>query len=211
MDARLKKSKRFELGELLRERTRHFLLLTATPHNGKPEDFMLFMTLIDPERFGGHNQGSKVPDTSDVMRRLVKENLRTFEGKPLFPQRFAISRKFELSPPEDDLYVSVTAYVKAGMNRADRMKDGGDKRRGLLVGFALAGLQRRLASSPAAIHESLRRRRDRLHAQAEQLRALSAAGRFPLPTCPRASRWPTSKTSISTTMRTTNSNRSRTS
>ena len=77
--AELKKSQRFELGEVLRDRTRHFLLLTATPHNGKPEDFMAFMSLLDPERFGGRLRGGAVPDTSDLMRRLVKENLRTFD------------------------------------------------------------------------------------------------------------------------------------
>jgi SNF2 family DNA or RNA helicase len=176
----LKKTKRFELGELLRDRTRHFLLLTATPHNGKPEDFLAFMTLLDPERFGGRLRDDKVPDVSDIMRRLVKENLRTFEGKPLFTKRYAHSLRFQLSPDEDDLYQAVTTYVKEGMNRADRMLQEGDSRRGIIVGFALAGLQRRLASSPEAIYQSLRRRRDRLAAQAETLRRLASSG-SPIP------------------------------
>lgn len=172
----MRKTRRFLLGEVLRERTRHFLLLSATPHNGKNEDFLAFMTLIDPERFTGRLRNDEMPDVSDVMRRLVKENLRTFEGKRIFPQRFARSLNFELSDPETELYEAVTEYVRTGMNRAARMQEEGDKRRGIIVGFALAGLQRRLASSPAAIYHSLRRRRDRLSQQAEQLRRLAATG-----------------------------------
>ncbi len=186
----LRRTGRFMLGEALRECTRHLLLLTATPHNGKNEDFLAFMTLIDPERFAGRlrdgsgggsgadtdGDGPAMPDVSDVMRRLVKENLRTFEGKRLFPQRHAHSLNFELSEPEAELYKAVTDYVRNGMNRAARMREEGDKSRGIIVGFALAGLQRRLASSPAAIYHSLRRRRDRLDAQAAELRRLAASG-----------------------------------
>ena len=184
----LRRTKRFVLGETLRECTRHFLLLTATPHNGKNEDFLAFMTLIDPERFtgrlrdggGSDGGGPAMPDVSDVMRRKVKENLRTFEGKRLFPQRHAHSLNFELSEPEAELYEAVTDYVRHGMNRAARMREEGDKSRGIIVGFALAGLQRRLASSPAAIYHSLRRRHDRLNEQAAELRRLAASGQ-PVP------------------------------
>ena len=178
----LRKTKRFGLGEALRERTRHLLLLTATPHNGKDDDFLAFMTLVDPDIFEGQlrrraNSGDppEMPDTSQVMRRIVKENLRTFEGRRLFPKRYAHSLPFELSAPEAELYEAVTNYVRTGMNRALKMQEGGD-RRAMVVGFALAGLQRRLASSPAAIYHSLRRRRERLADQEAELRRLAASG-----------------------------------
>ena len=178
----LRRTKRFVLGEALRTRTRHLLLLTATPHNGRNDDFLAFMTLVDPDVFEGqlrrlHNTDelAKMPDTSQVMRRIVKENLHTFEGRRLFPERHAHSLTFELSARENELYEAVTNYVRTGMNRALRMQDGGD-RRGLMVGFALAGLQRRLASSPAAIYHSLRRRRDRLDEQSSEMRHLAASG-----------------------------------
>ncbi|MXW61888.1 MAG: DUF3883 domain-containing protein [Acidimicrobiaceae bacterium] len=178
----LRRTKRFVLGEALRERTRHLLLLTATPHNGKDDDFLAFMTLVDPDMFegqlrkrGNSDEAPEMPDTSGVMRRIVKENLRTFEGRRLFPQRHAHSLNFELSERETELYEAVTNYVSTGMNRALRMQEGGD-RRGLMVGFALAGLQRRLASSPAAIYHSLRRRRDRFTDQEAELRRLAASG-----------------------------------
>lgn len=172
----LKRTKRFLLGEVLRDRARHLLLLSATPHNGKNEDFLAFLTLLDAERFAGRLRDGKVPDINDVFRRRVKESLLTFEGKKLFPVRTAESINYELSAPEQALYDAVTNYVKHGMNRADELKEGGDKRRGLMVGFALAGLQRRLASSPAAIHESLRRRTDKLRAQCDILRRLAKNG-----------------------------------
>ena len=176
--AELKRTKRFALGELLRDRTRHFLLLTATPHNGKNEDFLAFLSLVHPDRFAGQLRGRPMPDVSDVMRRLVKENLRTFGGKRLFPKRFAHSAKFNLSEPETELYGAVTNYVRTGMAKAADMADSGaaGRRRGIIIGFALAGLQRRLASSPAAIFHSLRRRRERLDAQATELRRLAATG-----------------------------------
>lgn len=183
---KLNKTKRFALGELLGDHTRHLLLLTATPHNGKNEDFLAFMTLLDRDRFTGRLRNNELPDVSDVMRRLVKENLRTFDGTRLFPKRFATSLNFELSPPEQTLYDAVTDYVRHGMNRAARLAEAGDRRRGTLVGFALAGLQRRLASSPAAIYHSLRRRRDRLSQQATELRDLAASGKpIPLPSLPK--------------------------
>ena len=191
----LRKTKRFELGEVLRERTRHLLLLTATPHNGKDDDFLAFMTLVDPDIFEGQlrrransDEPPEMPDTTQVMRRIVKENLRTFEGRRLFPKRHAHSLTFELSAPETELYEAVTGYVRTGMNRALKMQEGGD-RRGVVVGFALAGLQRRLASSPAAIYHSLRRRRERLADQVSELRRLVASGNpVPVVNLPRGVR-----------------------
>ena len=153
---------RYKLGQLAREQTRNLLLLTGTPHNGKNEDFNLFLALLDPDRFEGRLRDQKAPDVSDIMRRLVKENLLTFEGKHLFPPRVATTIKYDLSPEEMNLYNAVTSYVQDGMNRAKLLESGPERRRGIAVGFALAALQRRLASSPHAIHESLRRRRERL-------------------------------------------------
>jgi superfamily II DNA or RNA helicase len=159
----VKRTLRYQLGEILRERARNLLLLTATPHNGSNDDFMLFMELIEPDVFGGRLRANqKLPDVSDYMRRYVKENLLTFEGTRLFPERRASTLKYELSDGEQRLYDAVTEYVKGGMVRAKQMEDSGDRRKGIAVGFALAALQRRLASSPDAIFHSLRRRRERL-------------------------------------------------
>lgn len=155
----IKYTKRFQLGRLLSSITRHFLLLTATPHNGKEEDFQLFMSLIDQDRFEGvARSGNQAVDVSDVMRRLVKEDLLKFDGTPLFPERMAYTVNYDLSPKEAQLYTAVTDYVQEEFNRADQL----NKDRKNTVGFALTILQRRLASSPEAIYQSLKRRRERL-------------------------------------------------
>ena len=169
---KLNKTKRYQLGERLRDLTRHLLLLTATPHSGKQESYMLFLALLDQDRFGGRLRGGQVPDASDLMRRCLKESLLTFEGKPLFPERRAYSVKYELSPPEQRLYDEVTDYVRHGMDRAKQIEQK-NRRRGLVVGFALAALQRRLASSPHAIYRSLRRRRERLENRLVELEAIA--------------------------------------
>jgi SNF2 family DNA or RNA helicase len=146
---KINKTKRFLLGELLGSITRHFLLMTATPHNGKEEDFQLFMSLLDSDRFyGKFRDGAHKVDVSDLMRRMVKEELLKFDGTPLFPERRAYTVNYKLSDMEAALYASVTEYVKEEMNKADRLEDGGRKG---TVGFALTALQRRLASSPEAI------------------------------------------------------------
>ena len=156
-------TRRRRLGMLAGRLARHFLLLTATPHNGKEEEFQLFMALLDEDRFAGRPRaGRRGADLSDVLRRATKEELVRFDGTPLFPERRAYTASWRLSPGEAELYEAVTQYVREEMNRADRI-GGGARRAG--VGFALQILQRRLASSPAAIHESLRRRRARLEAR----------------------------------------------
>jgi superfamily II DNA or RNA helicase len=156
----VKPTKRYRLGQLLSGRTRNFLLLTATPHNGKEEDFQLFLALLDGDRFEGKfRDGVHTQDTSDLMRRLVKERLLKFDGRPLFPERRAYTVKYDLSDAEAKLYEEVTNYVREEFNRADALESEGRKG---TVGFALTVLQRRLASSPEAIYQSLRRRKERL-------------------------------------------------
>lgn len=117
------------------------------------------MSLIDPDRFEGAVRSSnQAVNVSDVMRRLVKEELLKFDGTPLFPERRAYTVNYSLSPKEAELYAAVTEYVREEFNRADKL----NKERKTTVGFALTILQRRLASSPEAIYQSLHRRRERL-------------------------------------------------
>jgi len=163
---KLEKTKRFLLGEALGRITRHLLLMTATPHSGKEDDFQLFLTLLDRDRFEGKPvEGVNRSDTSGIMRRMVKEDLLTFEGKPLFPERIAETVPYELTEEERELYEEVTAYVREGMNRAAKLEG----KRKNTVGFALTVLQRRLASSPEAILRSLVRRAERLERRKQQL------------------------------------------
>lgn len=118
----VKETKLYALGKQLGALSRHFLLMTATPHAGKEELFQLFLALLDGDRFEGRSRdGQRQADSSDVMRRLVKEKLLRFDGRPLFPERRAYSPSFPLSDPEAALYKRVTDYVTEEMNRAERL------------------------------------------------------------------------------------------
>jgi superfamily II DNA or RNA helicase len=177
--AEVKETKRYRLGKVLGQASRHLLLMTATPHAGKDEDFQLFLALLDPDRFEGRpTPGVPVnpSDASDLMRRMVKEKLLRLDGRPLFPERRATTVTYPLSPAEADLYARVTDYVKDEMNRADRLNAEGQGRRGNRVGFAATILQRRLASSPEAIYQSLARRRQRMTDRLEEERASFGRG-----------------------------------
>ena len=165
----VKYTKRHRLGRLLSGLARHFLLMTATPHNGKEQDFQLFMSLLDEDRFEGRfRDGVHESDASDLMRRVVKESLVRFDGTPVFPRRRAHTVPYRLSEGEARLYDAVTDYVREEFDRAAALEKD---RRGT-VGFALTVLQRRVASSPRAIHRSLVRRRERL---GERLREMESA------------------------------------
>lgn len=175
----VKYTKRYKLGQLLSTLTRHFLLMTATPHNGKEEDFQLFMALLDGDRFEGRfRDGTHVGDVSDLMRRMVKENLLKFDATPLFPERIAYTVPYKLSTAETELYSAVTEYVTEEFNRAEALQN--DKRAGT-VGFALTVLQRRLASSPEAIYQSLHRRAERLESRLRELELLQRGNAVSLP------------------------------
>jgi SNF2 family DNA or RNA helicase len=100
---------------------------------------------------------------------MVKENLLKFDGTPLFPERIAYTVPYRLSESEARLYKEVTEYVRDEFNRAEALAN--DKRAGT-VGFALTILQRRLASSPEAIYQSLRRRSERLQKRLRELEVL---------------------------------------
>ena len=175
---KLNKTARFRFAERLGARTRHLLLMSATPHNGKDEDFQLFLSLLDSDRFygkfrGGGDAAHKV-DASDLMRRMVKEEMLRFDGTHLFPERRAYTANYKLSDIESALYEAVTSYVKTEMGKADALKG---PRKGS-VGFALTALQRRLASSPEAIFQSLQRRKQRLENRLREERLLSRGQQF---------------------------------
>ena len=174
--AKVERTARFKLGELLGSITRHFLLMTATPHNGKEEDFQFWLSLLDSDRFyGKFRDGAHRVELDDIMRRMVKEDLLKFDGTKLFPDRRAYTAAYELSDIEADLYAEVTHYVREEMNRADKL-DG--QKRGT-IGFALTQLQRRLASSPEAIYQSLQRRRKRLEARLREEKLIARGELIP--------------------------------
>ncbi len=158
---KLERTGRYRLGQVLSRSTTHLLFLTATPHKGDPENFRLFLDLLEPGFFATSELLAASIRNKDnpLFIRRVKEDLKDFEGRPLFLPRYMETMPFNLgteSPREKDLYNDLSRYVKEQYNRALTR----DKRRN--VAFALVILQRRLASSTYALLRSLERRKNRL-------------------------------------------------
>ncbi|MGQ9910684.1 MAG: helicase-related protein [Candidatus Flexifilum sp.] len=154
---KVERSQRYRLGEVLSERAERLLLMTATPHKGDPENFRFLLGLVDPDLFADQQTLQRAVERHEnpIFLRRLKEDMRRFDGRPLFPPRHARTITYELAGAEWDLYRRVTHYVETNFNRALA-----DENRN--VTFALIVLQRRLASSVRAIRRSLENRHQRL-------------------------------------------------
>ncbi len=155
------RTKRYQLGEVLAEHSSNLLFLTATPHRGDPDNFRLLLYLLDANVFSSKESMERVlrEDREQYVLRRMKEDLKGFDGKRLFPPREVMTIGYKLSKPEQDLYNEVTAYVKKYYRLAQRVED---VRRRQNITLALIVLQRRAASSVRALRSSLENRRRRL-------------------------------------------------
>ena len=162
------KTRAYQLGEALATRTDHFLLMTATPHRGDPDNFRLLLSLLDPDLFETNENIAPMlrQTTIPIFLRRLKEHMTDFDGKPLFPPRNVETVQYELVGIEKELYDAVTDYVAKRYERAQTLNDRAKRN----VGLALAVLQRRLASSLRAIRSSLRRREDKLKVRLQEMR-----------------------------------------
>lgn len=165
------KSLRYRLGELLRDSTSHILLLTATPHKGDPENFSLFLQLLDKDAFAHVRsiQDAMAEGRAPFYLRRTKEAMiyfptqkddGTWTTKPIFTRRIVNTVSFAIDGKEFDLYRDVTRMVKSISARA-AAQDPPDPR-ARAMGFLMALYQRRLASSTAALQASLQRRAENL-------------------------------------------------
>jgi len=155
---KVEKTQRYKLGETLSKTSTHLLFLTATPHKGDPENFRLLLDLLNPGFFATSEmvEASLRDKDNPLFIRRLKEDLRDFEGKPLFTNRYPKTIKFRLSDEERELYQELSQYVVEQYNKALTL----DKKRN--IGFALLILQRRMTSSTYALLKSLERRKNRL-------------------------------------------------
>lgn len=155
---KLSTTERYKVGKVLSENSDHLLFLTATPHKGDPENFRLFLDLLVPGFFASQQLIDESLENRDnpLFIRRLKEDLRNFEGEPIFTNRIPQTKKFRLSDKEQVLYNKLSKYVISQYNVALQS----DKKRN--VAFALLILQRRMASSTYALLKSLERRKERL-------------------------------------------------
>ncbi|MEI2763287.1 MAG: DEAD/DEAH box helicase [Methanothrix soehngenii] len=181
-----KKTLAYKLGEALSTMTDHYLLMTATPHKGDPENFCLFLELLDRDIYGS------VKSLEEAMRRhhapfylrRTKEALVTFpnpetgEVKKLFTKREVRTASFELDGDEYDFYDALTRYVEDQSIKASE----DDTARGRALTFTMAMLQRRFASSVYAVRRSLERmraKREKILADPEEYREEQIENRLP--------------------------------
>lgn len=166
----LRRTGRYRLAEELSQITERILLLTATPHQGNVDQFHNFLRLLDPDQFISNKinpQILKLEDSPWFLRR-IKEELKDFEGKRLFKNRYPITIPFKLSAPEERLYREVTEYINRYLGKTKGRKQAA-------VALARTVLQRRLASSLNAIYSSLNKREKRFADLLEELEKLSPA------------------------------------
>ena len=175
------KTKRYQLAEKLTAQADHVVLLTATPHHGDDDRFAHFVRLLDPDLFPEpHRMADRAgeirrdilrlgPDCPWALRRL-KEDLKDLDGRRLFPDRSAHTVTFQLNREEYDLYKAVTAYINEFLPQASGRKKQS-------VALVRTVLQRRLASSTMAIHQSLHRRLEKQRQFLQELEDLSPARR----------------------------------
>jgi superfamily II DNA or RNA helicase len=152
----------YRLGRVLSTNAKHLVLATATPHKGDPVNFLKLLQLLDG---GIHdpnivNQKAAEQRGSPLMLRRLKEEMVDFEGNRLFKERDVQTRWHVIAhnPPEMDLYSALTEYVSKTYRAAERI--GGTVK--VNTEFAMVMLQRRMASSFAALKKSLSYRRDGL-------------------------------------------------
>ncbi len=156
-----KKTLAYQLGESLSEMTDHYLLMTATPHKGDPKNFSLFLRLLDRDVYGDIKSLEKAMDerSAPFYLRRVKEALVTFpdpdtgEAKSLFTKRNVHTVGFQIDEDELDFYDNLTRYVEDQSIKASQ----DDSARGRALGFTMAMLQRRFASSIYAVRRTLER------------------------------------------------------
>ena len=159
-DGSVYKSKRYELAEQIADQQKNLLLLTATPHMGKDDAYYFLWRLLLPEHFAAQKAFERLPDKgkSKHLLRRMKEEMVTFEGKPIYPPRRSQTIAYPLKQgemSEQSLYDAVTAYCEKYFDLAGQYNRSAAK-------MAMMILQRRLASSTFALLQSLIRRSGKL-------------------------------------------------
>jgi superfamily II DNA or RNA helicase len=184
-----RKTARYALGELLRDTCDHLLLLTATPHKGDPDNFSLFLQLLDSDVYAdvrSIREAMKRRRAPFYLRRTKEAMVYFPERRPdgtwvaekIFTKRIPHTVEFKIDGPEFELYRNVTQFVKRQSARAAAQ---GDDPRARAVGFRMALFQRRLASSTYALRHSLERSAERLTTRLKQARDLTAQPDFHVP------------------------------
>ena len=161
-----KKTLAYQLGEKLSEMTDHFLLMTATPHKGDPENFCLFLSLLDRDVYGNIKslQEAMRRNEAPFYLRRTKEALVTFpdpdtgHGPEALHQAGREDRRVR---PRRRRVRLLRRPHPLRRRPVDQGREPRTVARGRAIGFTMAMLQRRMASTIYAVRRSLERMRDK--------------------------------------------------
>lgn len=162
-------SQRYRAAETLSKQCEHILLLTATPHRGRADTFKMLLQLLDPDIFATTDMASQrvqqmeKDGSNKFFIRRLKEDMKDWQGNPLFKQRFTQTVSYELTAEEKELYDAVTKYLTKRKEEASESKN-------IHVSLALSVMQRRLVSSIFAIKNTLEKRWKALQGIVDELR-----------------------------------------
>jgi len=185
-----RKTARYALGEILRDNSDHILMLTATPHKGDPENFTLFLQLLDRDVYADVRSIHEAMERrrAPFYLRRTKEAMvyfperqadGTWVAKKIFTKRIPHTVNFQIDGAEFELYQKITRFVKRQSARAAAR---GDDPRARAVGFLMSLYQRRLASSTYALRQSLENRARRLEEGLKRAQKLVMTAPPDLPT-----------------------------
>jgi SNF2 family DNA or RNA helicase len=163
------RSQRYEAAYKLSKQCEHILLLTATPHRGRKDTFKMLLQILDEDIFATEDIAAtriKELETGGINKffiRRLKEDMKDWNGKPLFKQRHTKTTTYELTLEEKELYDKVTDYLTTKKAEASQSKN-------IHVSLALAVMQRRLVSSIFAIKNTLERRYNALQSIVDEVK-----------------------------------------
>ena len=166
-DGTIDTSKRYQLAEQIASQQKNLLLLTATPHMGKDDAYYFLWRLLLPEQLAAQNAFALLTDKekSKHLLRRMKEDMVTFDGKPIYPPRQSHTIAYPLKQgeiSEQSLYDAFTTYCEKYFDLAGQYNRSAAK-------MAMMILQRRLASSTFALLQSLTRRAEKLQTTLQSL------------------------------------------
>lgn len=151
------KSKRYEVAHIISKQCEHLLLLTATPHRGRKDTFKRLMQLLDEDIFATDDLATErvrelsLNGVNKFFIRRLKEDMKDWNGTPLYKKRYTKTVSYNLTPDEKRLYDAVTNYLTKRKKEANETKN-------IHVSLALQVMQRRLVSSIYAIRNTLQKR-----------------------------------------------------
>jgi len=144
-----KKTQRLKCGKLLADKSNIIMLLTATPHDGRDDDFMERMLLLDPYVLD-------IPSSSHLWVRNIKEDILDIEGNTVFPPRKSETMKLGLTDDEVEVHNMLDSYMRKRREEATTQQEYN------AVRFLSIIFRKRCSSSMKALEKSLKKRKEKL-------------------------------------------------